>query len=135
MQVDDKWGLAKSPPVPQGRLRSVNLATRQLPQPSNPPVFCHPTADAEIMISNIYDSTMSDQTEHLQLTSQAGPVAQGIQIQHFSERITAWPDEDWSGISDPKERRKLQNRLNQRALRKYTTSRTKTCLSDTGTCG
>ncbi|KAL3431572.1 hypothetical protein BDV09DRAFT_188246 [Aspergillus tetrazonus] len=60
---------------------------------------------------------MSDQTEFLrEPTSQAGPAAQGIQIQHFSERITVWP-EDWSGISDPKLRRKLQNRLNQRALR------------------
>ena len=28
-------------------------------------------------------------------------------------------DEDWSGWSDPKLRRKVQNRLNQRATSKY----------------
>ncbi|RAH47100.1 DUF3425 domain-containing protein [Aspergillus brunneoviolaceus CBS 621.78] len=40
----------------------------------------------------------------------------------FSEEMTPlghqWPEEDWSGIADLKLRRRLQNRLNQRARRK-----------------
>jgi hypothetical protein len=118
MQADDKVGLSKSPPGSTwGRSRSESRVSLQLPQPLTS-VSCHPTADAEIVTFNIYDFTMSGQTELREPTYQAGPAAQGIRIQHFSERITVWP-EDWSGISDPKLRRKLQNRLNQRALRKY----------------
>lgn len=41
-----------------------------------------------------------------------------IHVQKLSERITTWPEEDWSGVSDPKQRRRLQNRLNQRVRRK-----------------
>lgn len=41
-----------------------------------------------------------------------------IYVQKLSERITAWPEDDWSGVSDPKQRRRLQNRLNQRVRRK-----------------
>jgi len=37
------------------------------------------------------------------------------------QRLSEWPDEDWSGISDPKTRRRLQNRLNQRIRRKFAT--------------
>ncbi|KAE8150282.1 hypothetical protein BDV25DRAFT_172278 [Aspergillus avenaceus] len=40
-----------------------------------------------------------------------------ICVRQFSDRIMEWPEEDWSGISDPKQRRKLQNRLNQRVRR------------------
>ena len=29
------------------------------------------------------------------------------------------PEDDWTGVTDQKERRKLQNRLNQRAYRTY----------------
>lgn len=41
-----------------------------------------------------------------------------IIVQPFSQRINAWPDDDWSGIGDSKQRRRLQNRVNQRAKRK-----------------
>ncbi|KAL4966955.1 uncharacterized protein BDV14DRAFT_33846 [Aspergillus stella-maris] len=40
-----------------------------------------------------------------------------IRVQKLSERITTWPEDDWSGVSDPKQRRRLQNRLNQRVRR------------------
>ncbi|KAL4816661.1 hypothetical protein BDW67DRAFT_41585 [Aspergillus spinulosporus] len=40
-----------------------------------------------------------------------------IPLQQFSERFTGLPQDDWSGIGDRKRRRKIQNRLNQRALR------------------
>lgn len=47
------------------------------------------------------------------------PSKKRIALRPFSERLSAWPEEDWSGITDPKTRRRLQNRLNQRARRKY----------------
>ncbi|KAE8133568.1 hypothetical protein BDV38DRAFT_257972 [Aspergillus pseudotamarii] len=49
--------------------------------------------------------------------SEAGTASKKICVRQFSERITTWPEEDWSGISDSKQRRRLQNRLNQRARR------------------
>ena len=41
-----------------------------------------------------------------------------IILQPFSQRLNAWPHDDWSGIADSSQRRKLQNRVNQRARRK-----------------
>lgn len=41
-----------------------------------------------------------------------------IRLQQFSERFTGLPQDDWSGMGDVKQRKKVQNRLNQRALRK-----------------
>ncbi|PWY66366.1 hypothetical protein BO94DRAFT_591181 [Aspergillus sclerotioniger CBS 115572] len=49
--------------------------------------------------------------------SRAEPVGKRIRLRQLSERIAAWPEDDWSGISDPKMRRRLQNRLNQKARR------------------
>ncbi|KAJ5972723.1 uncharacterized protein N7479_002641 [Penicillium vulpinum] len=45
------------------------------------------------------------------------PSKKRIALRPFSERLCAWPDEDWSGITDPKTRRRLQNRVNQRSRR------------------
>lgn len=41
-----------------------------------------------------------------------------IALRMSSQRRSVWPDEDWSGITEQKTRRRLQNRLNQRARRK-----------------
>ncbi|KAB8263307.1 hypothetical protein BDV32DRAFT_119166 [Aspergillus pseudonomiae] len=49
--------------------------------------------------------------------SETGALGKRICVRQFSERIATWPEEDWSGISDSKQRRRLQNRLNQRARR------------------
>lgn len=46
-----------------------------------------------------------------------GPSEKRIALRSFSRPGTG-PEEDWSGITDPKTRRRLQNRLNQRARRK-----------------
>ncbi|RAH86612.1 hypothetical protein BO86DRAFT_445097 [Aspergillus japonicus CBS 114.51] len=38
-----------------------------------------------------------------------------IRVQRITARIQEWPEEDWSGVADLTLRRRLQNRLNQRA--------------------
>ncbi|RAL03716.1 uncharacterized protein BO80DRAFT_422648 [Aspergillus ibericus CBS 121593] len=65
---------------------------------------------------------MTSQTPNQSLPNAAasqrsGPADKRIRLQQFSERIAAWPEDDWSGISDSKQRRRLQNRVNQRARR------------------
>ncbi|KAJ6031454.1 hypothetical protein N7540_002186 [Penicillium herquei] len=47
--------------------------------------------------------------------STEGPSQKRITVRSRSERLYLWPEEDWSGITDPKTRRRLQNRINQRA--------------------
>ncbi|KAJ6088727.1 hypothetical protein N7486_009988 [Penicillium sp. IBT 16267x] len=50
------------------------------------------------------------------------PLVEGLSDRQIALRLSlqrriAWPDEDWSGITEQKTRRRLQNRLNQRARR------------------
>lgn len=56
------------------------------------------------------DATSSD-------TSPAGSQAVELQRTHLQMLIRR-PNEDWTGITDRVARKKLQNRLNQRAQRK-----------------
>jgi hypothetical protein len=42
-----------------------------------------------------------------------------IALRSFPKHISVWPEDDWSGITDPKPRRRLQSRPNQRARRKF----------------
>jgi hypothetical protein len=46
-----------------------------------------------------------------------------VDVFRASFKLASQSDEDWSGRGDRGERRKLQNRLNQRASSKYTTKR------------
>jgi hypothetical protein len=88
----------------------------QLNHPSTLPY--QPIADAEIVIINLNHCNMASQRA-LQPDSRAESAEKRIHLQHFSEQITVWPEDDWSGISDPKQRRRLQIRLNQRVLREF----------------
>ncbi|KAK9386038.1 hypothetical protein V1515DRAFT_616762 [Lipomyces mesembrius] len=57
-----------------------------------------------------------------------GTYAPTLALVHIAQRTDMLaPEDDWTGLSSPEERRRLQNRLNQRAYSEYL------CLSDPAT--
>jgi hypothetical protein len=52
-----------------------------------------------------------------------GAINAPIAVEHMPQQIELQaPEDDWTGITDPKQRRKLQNRMHQRLYSKFLTS-------------
>lgn len=78
---------------------------------------CQPGASSFRQLEN--ESNITPRTATMDHRPEGLPAPERqIVLRPFSQRLRAWPDDDWSGITDPKQRRRLQNRVNQRAQRK-----------------
>lgn len=133
MQAYDKWAVATSCHWPVCYLVQAhsgpcifNGNRQQIhPRKFHPFIFSRsPVIRLQMSVTNSckVPSSRADQppTMSHQNASYGPPAAEAteIRLQQFSERFTGLPQDDWSGMGDVKQRKKVQNRLNQRALRK-----------------